>query len=162
MSVSVEKPGNGFQSVSFVEARLLKYQCVKTVCLLETSLFIPSQKCTSDVKLQRNPVGLRNMWRSVAKSLLILSPFRQSKVLLERHPIKISNLMKPIGVLILTGIVSKFTLEINSVNGSKLRKPSGGTVTVKYMRESPLERNHLCVSSMVKPWLILVILLNMK
>ena len=61
MSVSVEKPGNGFQSVSFVETRLLKYQCVKTVCLLETSLFIPSQKCTSDVKLQRNPVGLRNM-----------------------------------------------------------------------------------------------------
>lgn len=113
-------------------------------------------------------MGLRNMWRrllhrrSIGKILLVLSPFRQIKVLLEQHPIKISNLRKPIGVLTLTNIVSEFTLEINSMNGSRLRKPSGGTVMVKYMRESPLERNHLCVSSMGKPWLIPVTLLNMK
>lgn len=169
MAVNVEKPSHEFQSLSFIETCLLKYQCAKTVCLQETSLFIHSHMCTSDVKLQRNPIGLRNLWKrffshrtSVGKILLTLSPFRQVKVFLERHPIRISNLMKPIAVLIPTSIASEFTLEINSMNGSKLRKPSGGTVTVKYMKESPSERNHLCVRSMVKPWLTPITLLNTK
>lgn len=131
-------------------------------------MFVPPHMCTSDMRLQRNPVGLRSMWRrllprrDVGKIPLILTPFRQIKVVLERHPLRISNLMKPVGVLILTSIVREFMLEINFMNGSRLRKPSGGTVMVKCMKESPLERNPLGVSSMPKPWSVPVTLLNMK
>lgn len=131
-------------------------------------MFIHPHLCISDTRLQRNPVGLRHMWRrllhrrDVGKIPLILIPFRHIKVLPERHPLKISNLMKPVGVLILTSIVREFMLEINSMNGSELRKPSGGTVTVKCMKESSLERNRLGVSSMLKPWSVPVTLLNMK
>lgn len=130
-------------------------------------LFVHPHLCISDTRLQRNPVGLRNMWRrllhrrDVGKTPLLI-PFRQIKVLPERHPLKISNPMKPVGVLILTSIVREFMLEINSTNGSELRKPSGGTATVKCMKESPLGRNRLGVSSMLKAWSVPVTLLNMN
>lgn len=169
MAVNVEKPSHDSQSVSFIETHVLKCQRVRAVCLQETSFFIHSHMCTSDVQLQRNPVGPRNLWRrpflhrtSVGKILLTVSPLRQVRVFLERHPIRISDLMKPIAVLLPTSTVSEFTLEINSMNGSKLRKPSGGTATVKYMNDSPSARNRLCVSSMVKLWLIPITLLNTK
>jgi hypothetical protein len=76
--------------------------------------------CTSVVKLKRNHLSVRNLWRrllnlrNAGKIWVILRHFRFMEVL-ERNPMKISNVMQLIETSIVIRIMRERMMEIKTM-----------------------------------------------
>eukprot|EP00073_Rattus_norvegicus_P023764 XP_006237777.2 PREDICTED: zinc finger protein 627-like isoform X2 [Rattus norvegicus] len=91
-----------------------------------------------------------------------LTAIGMKDVILERNPLKILSVVKPLHNIVISKDIKAHILERNSVNVSHVIKPLHTILSFKILKEFILEKNPTNAINVVKPLNVVVILEGIK